>query len=116
MYAWFTGEWVVWGLSLTMLGMGTTLSLNDFTNVFKSPASIGLGVLLQFSIMPALGFLASRSFGLSPALAAGLILVSCCPGGTASNIVTYIARADVALSVLVSICLSIFMLSFLSIY
>lgn len=101
-YLWFA-QYVVPALAVTMLGMGTTLSVQDFKNVLKQPYLVGLGALMQYTIMPSLGIGASQIFGLSAPLAAGLILVSCCPGGTASNIVTFIAGADVALSVLVCV-------------
>jgi bile acid:Na+ symporter, BASS family len=62
-----------------MLGMGTTLTFDDFGNVLKQPYLVGLGALLQYTIMPSLGFMISRTFGLPDAIAAGVILVSCCP-------------------------------------
>jgi BASS family bile acid:Na+ symporter len=87
------------GLQIIMLGMGLTLEVGDFSRVFRAPAPIGWGVLLQYTIMPLLGWLMSYLFALPTPFAVGLILVFCCPGGTASNVITYLAKADVALSV-----------------
>ena len=85
-----------------MLGMGLTLRVQDFQSVVKQPGSVAIGVLAQFTVMPLSGWLLSRAFGLEPGLAIGLILVSCCPGGTASNVICYLARANVPLSVLMT--------------
>lgn len=90
---------IPWLLGLVMFGMGATLSARDFSEVAKRPALVGLGVLLQFGGMPAMAFLIARVLGLSPELTAGLVLVGTCPGGTASNVICYLARADVALSI-----------------
>ena len=87
------------GLQIIMLGMGLTLELTDFSRVLRRPAAIGLGVLLQYTVMPLLGWAIGTVFGLPAPFAAGLVLVCCCPGGTASNVITYLAKADVALSV-----------------
>jgi BASS family bile acid:Na+ symporter len=92
------------GLGLIMFGMGITLRIEDFKAVLKTPKSVGLGVLCQFVIMPFLGYGLARGFQLETGLAVGLILVSCCPGGTASNVVTYLARGNLALSVLMTMC------------
>jgi len=89
-------------LGVVMLGMGLSLRKSDFADVFRRPRDISVGVLLQFIIMPALGFLIAHLLGLSPDLAAGFILVGCVPSGTASNVMTYMAKGDVALSVTVS--------------
>lgn len=86
-------------LGLVMLGMGMTLEARDFARVLERPAPVFLGVALQYGLMPALGFALAAAFGLSAELAAGLILVGSCPGGTASNVVCYLARGDVALSI-----------------
>ncbi len=86
-------------LGVIMLGMGITLSLNDFRRVLTMPGCVAAGVVLQFTIMPLAGFALALAFGLQTGLAVGLILVACCPGGTASNVVTYLARANLALSV-----------------
>ncbi len=98
-FTWFDLAWINPLLGVIMLGMGLTLTWDDFARVGSAPKPILLGVLLQFTIMPLAGYGIGIVYGLEPALAAGLILVSCCPGGTASNVIAYIARADVALSV-----------------
>lgn len=82
-----------------MFGMGLTLTPVDFALVGKRPVPVVIGVVAQYGIMPLLGWGVSMALGLPPALAAGVILVGCCPGGTASNVVSYLARGDVALSV-----------------
>jgi BASS family bile acid:Na+ symporter len=92
------------GLGVIMLGMGITLSVDDFTAVLRRPWIVGLGVGAQFLIMPLLGWSVAMLFELPPMLKLGLILVSCCPGGTASNVICYLARANVALSVLMTMC------------
>lgn len=104
LFMWFTDRAIVWGLAIIMLGMGITLSLDDFKGVAKMPRAIAAGFGAQFLIMPFLGWSLAYLFALPKAQAVGLILVSCCPGGTASNVVTYIARAHVALSVLMTMC------------
>lgn len=86
-------------LGVIMLGMGLTLSFADFARVLKLPRGVAAGVALQFTVMPVAGVLLALGTGLETGLAVGLILVSCCPGGTASNVVTYLARANLALSV-----------------
>jgi BASS family bile acid:Na+ symporter len=87
-----------------MLGMGLTLRFADFAAVAREPRHVALGVLAQFVIMPALGWLIARVFQLETGLAVGLILVACCPGGTASNVICYLAKANVPLSVLLTLC------------
>jgi len=89
-------------LGIVMLGMGLTLTKSDFAAVFDRPRDVVIGVLLQFIIMPLLGFAIAGGMGVSPELAAGFILVGCVPSGTASNVMTYLAKGDVALSVTVS--------------
>jgi BASS family bile acid:Na+ symporter len=114
-WAWFVPEhflWVVDGrfrplgqplvsvmLGLIMLGMGLTLSFDDFKRITKIPKCVGAGVALQFTVMPLAGISLAMLFGLETGLAVGLILVACCPGGTASNVVAYLANANLALSV-----------------
>tara|TARA_R110002126_G_scaffold1015_2_gene5886 strand:- start:2208 stop:3191 length:984 start_codon:yes stop_codon:yes gene_type:complete len=114
-WAWFVPDhfiWVVDGrfrplgqplvsvmLGLIMLGMGLTLSFADFRRIAKIPKCVGAGVALQFTIMPLAGIGLAMAFGLETGLAVGLILVACCPGGTASNVVAYLANANLALSV-----------------
>ena len=82
-----------------MFGMGLTLNLKDFKIVFSRPKDILIGCLAQFTIMPLLAWALSRLFQLDEALALGVVLVGCCPGGTASNVITYLAKGDLALSV-----------------
>lgn len=86
-------------LGVVMFGMGITLSPRDFREVARRPALVGLGTFLQFFLMPLFGWAVAKAFQLDPVLAAGLILVGSCPGGTASNVITYLARGDVALSI-----------------
>merc|ERR1712130_916390 len=82
--------------------MGTSLTLEDFKGVMKRPGLVALGTGLQYTIMPSMGYLVSRLAGLSPPLAVGLCLVASCPGGVASNVVTFLAGADVPLSVMMT--------------
>jgi len=99
LFTWFSGPLIPAGLGIIMLGMGLTLTVDDFRRIVKMPGRIFTGALLQYTIMPLLGWSIAALFKLPPPLAAGLILVACCPGGTASNVVTYLAKADVPLSV-----------------
>ncbi|NDF17057.1 MAG: bile acid:sodium symporter family protein, partial [Verrucomicrobia bacterium] len=101
-FAWFRGGWVVGALGVAMLGMGLTLTWEDLFRAVRMPGQVVLGFLLQYTVMPFLGWVAARWMDLPPALAAGVVLVGCCPGGTASNVVSYLARADVPLSVLMT--------------
>ena len=98
-FTWFRGNAIVWGLAVIMLGMGMTLSFQDFRRALNRPRVIAAGFAAQYLIMPALGWALAHLLALETPYAVGLILVACCPGGTASNVVNYIARADVALSV-----------------
>lgn len=86
-------------LGVVMFGMGLTLNLQDFKIVFSRPRDVIIGCLAQFTVMPLLAWGLSRLFSLDEALALGVILVGCCPGGTASNVITYLAKGDLALSV-----------------
>lgn len=86
-------------LAAAMFGMGLSITLDDFKIVFTHPKEILIGCLSQFTIMPMTAYSLAKLFSLSPELAIGVILVGCCPGGTASNVITYIAGGDVALSV-----------------
>lgn len=99
LFTWFSGPLIPFGLGVIMLGMGLTLRLKDFEEVVRYPQWVFLGVLLQYTVMPALGWGLGYLFHLSTPFAVGLVLVACCPGGTASNVVTYLAKADVPLSV-----------------
>ena len=86
-------------LSVVMFGMGLGLTAGDFVRVLKTPKTVALGVGLQFLLMPLIGWILVQILGLSGLLAAGIILVGSCPGGTASNVICYLARGDVALSI-----------------
>ena len=88
-----------WALGIIMFGMGLTLTPPDLALVVKRPLPVLIGVVAQFVIMPALAWALARAFRLDPALAAGVILVGCAPGGTSSNVISYLAKGDVALSV-----------------
>ena len=117
-FLWFK-PYIVPGLMVIMLGMGLTLQLEDFQRVLKNPKYVGLAALLQFTVMPLLGWSIGKLFGLEQALAVGLIVVSCCPGGTASNVICYLARVNVALSVsmtAVSTLAAVFMTPLLTTY
>lgn len=98
-FTWFRGPLITIGLGIIMLGMGLTLRWEDFRGVMERPRWVCLGVVLQFTVMPLLGWSLGYLFDLPLPFAVGLILVSACPGGTASNVITYLARANVALSV-----------------
>ena len=86
-------------LGVVMFGMGLTLRLQDFKIVFSRPKDVVIGCLAQFTVMPLLAWTLARVFSLDEALALGVVLVGCCPGGTASNVITYLAKGDLALSV-----------------
>lgn len=86
-------------LGVVMFGMGLTLNLQDFKVVFSRPKDVIAGCLAQFTIMPLLAWGLSTLFALDEALMLGVVLVGCCPGGTASNVITYLAKGDLALSV-----------------
>jgi bile acid:Na+ symporter, BASS family len=86
-------------IQIIMLGMGATLSVEDFARAFKMPRAVLTGLVLQFAIMPLLGFTVAAAFGFPKEVAAGIILVGSCPGGVASNVMSYLAKGDVALSV-----------------
>ena len=94
-------------LGIVMFGMGMTLKLSDFKVVFTKPKAVITGIFAQFIIMPGLAFLLVTVFQLSPELAVGVILVGSCPGGTSSNVMTYLAKGDVALSVGMTACTTI---------
>ncbi len=86
-------------LGLIMFGMGLTLKPSDFRVVFTRPKDVIIGCLTQFTVMPSLAWILTEIFSLPDDLALGVILVGCCPGGTASNVITYLAKGDLALSV-----------------
>lgn len=96
---WIQTAWINYLLMAVMFGMGLMLKPEDMLIVLKRPADILLGCAAQFTIMPVLAFLLARMFGLTGGLMAGMILVGTCPGGTSSNVITYLSKGDVALSV-----------------
>ena len=96
---WIETSWINYLLMAVMFGMGLTLKPSDFAVVFKHPKYIIIGCLAQFTIMPLLAFGLGKIFGLETGLLAGVILVGTCPGGTSSNVITYLSKGDVALSV-----------------
>lgn len=100
---WFDKDWVFWSLATSMLGMGLTLSIQDFKAIAQMPGSVVLGFLAQYTIMPLAGWATAKLLNLETGLAVGIILVSSCPGGMASNMICYLARADVALSVVLTL-------------
>jgi len=100
---WFDRPWIFWSLAGSMLGMGLTLSLDDFRRIAKMPSSVALGFACQYTIMPLCGWGVATLLGLETGLAVGIILVASCPGGMASNMITYLARANVALSVVLTL-------------
>ena len=91
-------------LGIIMFGMGLTLKAKDFAIVFKKPIPVIIGILAQYIIMPVVAFALAKLLNLSPELAAGLVLVGACPGGTASNVMVYLAKGDVPLSVAMTSC------------
>lgn len=97
-FAWVTPQ-IPLLLGVIMFGMGMTLRAEDFREIFRRPRDVLIGVLAQFTIMPLLAYALANALSLPPELAAGVILVGTCPGGTASNVMTYLAKGDLALSV-----------------
>lgn len=95
-------SWVPYLLGIVMLGMGLTIDPKDFKIIFQAPRSVIIGVVLQYTIMPLSAFLIVKLFHLPPEIAIGVILVGCCPGGTSSNVMSYLANANVALSVAIT--------------
>ena len=86
-------------LSIILFTMGTTLKADDFVNVFKNPKEISVGILAQYLIMPIIAIVLAKAFSLNDALTVGIILVGTVPGGTASDVITFLSKGDVALSV-----------------
>jgi BASS family bile acid:Na+ symporter len=101
---WFQPTWIPFFLGVIMLSMGLTLSYKDFLRILEMPRAIFIGVGLQYIIMPVLGYTVSKIYNLPMDFMIGLVLVSCCPGGTASNVICYIAKLNVALSVSMTTC------------
>ncbi len=91
-------------IQIIMFGMGTTLSVSDFGRVFKMPWPVFIGFVLQFSVMPLTGLALAKIFGFEAEIAAGVVLIGSCPGGVASNLMTYLAGGNVALSVTMTAC------------
>lgn len=91
-------------LQIIMFGMGTTMSLADFRSVVKTPKAVFVGLLCQFTIMPFVGFALANMFDFPPEVAAGILLIGCSPSGLASNVMAYIAKANVALSITITSC------------
>lgn len=91
-------------LGLIMFSMGATLSPVDFLRAFRRWKTVALGVGLQYTVMPLAALALAAGFGLEKETAVGLVIVGCCPGGTASNVICYLARADLALSVTLTLC------------
>lgn len=89
-------------LQLIMFGMGATMTVNDFAEVFKSPRKVLIGLVCQFTIMPLLGLALSRAFSFPPEIAAGIILIGSSPSGLASNVMALMAKANVALSITIT--------------
>lgn len=100
-FTWIT-SYITILLGVIMFGMGMTLSMNDFKEVVKQPKSVAIGVAAQFIIMPLLAYVLAVIFQLPAEVAVGVILVGCCPGGTASNVITYLSRGNTALSVAIT--------------
>ena len=94
-------------LGVVMFGMGLTLSPKDFSEVFHRPIQVIIGIVGQFVLMPLIAFFLVKAFGLSADLAAGVLLVGCCPGGTSSNVMSYLGKGDVPLSVTITSCTTI---------
>lgn len=101
---WFQPTWIPYFLALIMLSMGLTLTAQDFVRILEIPGTVLLGVALQYLVMPLLAFGLAHLFKLPIDFVIGLVLVGCCPGGTASNVVCFIARLNVALSVTLTTC------------
>lgn len=101
-FSWFTGQYMTIALAIVMLGMGLTLDVDDFKGILKIPGTVALGAAAQYTVMPLVGWSIAQFLNLDAAVAVGLILVACCPGGTASNVISYLAKANVALSVIMT--------------
>ena len=91
-FTWFSGPWITYGLGGIMLGMGLTLQWSDFAQVAKTPTWVILGMLLQFTVMPFLGWALGILFELPSFFAVGLILVACCPGGLPPTLLLFSQR------------------------
>ena len=98
-FSWVKTKYINWMLGIIMLCMGVSLKPSAFKIVFSHPKNVCIGCLSQFTVMPLLAWILTKIFALPSELAIGVILVGCCPGGTASNVITYLAKGDLALSV-----------------
>ena len=103
-FTWVLGKFLGFSLlsfmlGVIMFGMGTTMELKDFVLILQRPRDVFLGAVAQFVVMPFLAYVLCHAFDLGPALTAGVVLVGTCPGGTASNVITFISKGDLALSV-----------------
>ena len=96
---WIRTEWINSLLMIVMFGMGLTMKAGDFAVVFARPRDVVVGCAAQFLVMPLLAFGLGKAFGLNAELMTGVILVGTCPGGTSSNVITYLSKGDTALSV-----------------
>ena len=96
---WIQTGWINYLLMIVMFGMGLTMKISDFAVVFSKPRDVTVGCLAQFIIMPFLAFALGKIFGLNDELLVGVVLVGTCPGGTSSNVITYLSKGDTALSV-----------------
>ena len=110
---WIDPAWIKPLLAVIMFGMGLTLKAADFTPIFSRPRDVLLGTCAQFTIMPAAAYALAKIFGLDTAATVGVVLVGACPGGTASNVITFLARGDLALSVAMT-CLNTLLAPFLT--
>ena len=97
-FSWMTKH-TAFFLGVAMFGMGMTIKAEDFKNILFQPKYIAIGCIIQYTVMPLSAWMIAHLFNLNSELALGVILVGCCPGGTASNVITYIADGDVPLSV-----------------
>ena len=106
MFTWATPQ-IPKLLGVVMFGMGMILKVEDFQEIFRQPLDIFVGLMTQYTVMPVLGYVLAVLFELPPELAAGVILVGTCPGGVSSNIITYLAKGDLALSISVTMASTI---------
>jgi len=89
-------------IQIIMFGMGTSMGVQDFVGVVKNPRGVLIGVVSHFIIMPGVGYLLAKSSGLPPEIAAGIVLIGCSPNGMASNVISYLAKANLALSITIT--------------
>lgn len=103
-YFTWIGSYITILLGIVMFGMGMTLKLDDFKLILQHPKGVIIGIVSQFVVMPLLAFALAKIFNLPPEIAVGVILVGCCPGGTSSNVMTFLAKGNTALSVTITSC------------